>query len=134
MKIGQIISRYLPWAPMGGMNVQYLARQGIGPSAYQALAGKYQGMDTIAVNDGELDILFERRFDDQPPHHRSLPDDAQASIGYRAILRQPGRSSGTAYPAGVSRAAAQRHHYPALPISPAPQWPVCPLPIRIAEE
>jgi hypothetical protein len=81
VKIGQIISRYLPRAPMGGVNVEQRARQRISPSACQALAGKYQGMDTIAVYDGELYILFERRFDHQPPHRRSFPDGARASIG-----------------------------------------------------
>ncbi|WP_164736428.1 hypothetical protein [Rhizobium vallis] len=89
MKVARIASLHFPSTPMGWVNLQHLAGQRVGPSAGQALAGKDQGMDAFVVNDGEFDILFERSFDDQPPHHRTLPDDARASTGQEALFGMP---------------------------------------------
>jgi hypothetical protein len=89
VKVRRVASLHLPCAPMGRVEIEHLAGQGICPSARQTLAGKNQGMDAFVVDDGEFYILFERSFDDQSPHHRTLPDDARASTDKRPCFGVP---------------------------------------------
>jgi len=89
MKVGRIATLCRPRTPMGWMNVQQLAGERVSPSAGQTKAGKNKGMDAFVVYDGEFYILFERSFDDQPPHHRTLPDDERASTNKRPCFGMP---------------------------------------------
>ncbi|GLR57268.1 hypothetical protein [Rhizobium indigoferae] len=71
----------LPYAPMGGVDFQSFTGHGIRPTIRQAPTWKNQGINALIADDGEFYILFEWSFDNQPPHHRILHDDAPASIG-----------------------------------------------------
>ena len=62
------------------MNVEHFAGYGVDPAIEATLARKNQGVDAFVVDDGELYILFERSFDGQSPHHRTLPSVRQPTI------------------------------------------------------
>ncbi|EGE57170.1 hypothetical protein RHECNPAF_470054 [Rhizobium etli CNPAF512] len=82
MKAGTVAATVLPWAPVSRVDVEHFAAGGIDPAIGKALAGENQGMDAVIVDDGEFYILFERSFEEQPPHNRTLPEDPPASAGH----------------------------------------------------
>ncbi|MBB3406616.1 hypothetical protein FHT87_000516 [Rhizobium sp. BK316] len=69
-------------------------------------------MGTFVVDDGEFYVLFERSFNDQAPHHRTLPDDAPASTGKMPSFRRASHSAGMVFPASTSADVAFRHVLP----------------------
>ncbi|WP_170960002.1 hypothetical protein [Rhizobium phaseoli] len=51
-------------------------------------------MDAFVIDDGELYILFERSFDGQPPHYRTLPTIRQRQPDTGLLFRHANHPTG----------------------------------------